>query len=171
MSALRLKVRQFNLRRSVATYPIRKEMVHGHSEGASLGPIPNPSSPSASLPLLWYESPRKRKYCALFSPRVPRPAVRLGRPPMEAAFLRSGNQTPRFRTQDRGYANRHGRHFGSEIMGIHLTSVGNVLFILPNCRSRRWVLRRAWFGVTADFIGGSSLVGALFAATARHCRR
>ena len=63
MSALRLKVHANSIC-DAPSQPIRfeKRWVHGHSEGVYLVPFrTQKSSPSASLPLLWYESPRERK--------------------------------------------------------------------------------------------------------------
>ena len=61
-STFRLKDHANSCDASSRLAPIRKEWVHGHSEGVYLVPFrTQKSSPSASLPLLWYESPRERK--------------------------------------------------------------------------------------------------------------
>ena len=87
------------------SHPIRfeKRWVHGHSEGVYLVPFrTQKSSPSASFPLLWYESPRERKsLCpSLFTSGILSPLGRT-RPDLVRgrSFLRSsGIPTPSFRT-------------------------------------------------------------------------
>ena len=132
---------QFILRRSVATYPIRKEMGARSQRKVFTWSHSEPRS-QALLRLSHYCGTRvhgKGSHCApLFSPRVPRPARALkAGPPLEAGLF-CVQQITKHHVLELA---RKGRDehmpidtvdiFGSDQVGIHLASVGGVLFHPP----------------------------------------
>ena len=112
---------QFILRRPSQPIRFEKRWVHGHSEGVYLVPFrTQKSSPPASLPLLWYESPRERKsLCpssftfgssSILTSVGAWPVTPFGVPAF-FAFNRMITHTRQHPKRGHSYANRNSGHF------------------------------------------------------------
>ena len=162
-----------HLRRSVATYPIRKEMGARSQRRCLPGPIPNPEvKPFCVSPItVVRESTGKEVTVPLsFHLGYPRPARALkAGPPTEAGLfcVQATPKTPRFRTQAPRSCHTMPIDtvdiFGSDQVGIHLAAVGGVVFHPPELPKP--VLESIESSLELELqpisIGGSNLVGAL----------
>ena len=119
--------------------------VHGHSGGVYLVPFrTQKSSPPASIPILWYESPRERKsLCpSSFSSDYPQISLRwaLGRYSFGGRpFLRSIrhllDESTTTRLLEEPMPIDTADIFGSDQVGIHLLQLEMFCFILLNYRN------------------------------------
>ena len=149
-----------------------RRWVHGHSGGVYLvSSRTQKSSPPASLPILWYESPRERKsLCPSSFTRNP-PKNQAGTVLVPAFFcfskvlylwyhlLAELIEMP-IDTVD---------IFGSDQIGIHLATVGDVIFHPPELtKPVKDVIDKVIGLESCELtIGGSNLIGALLAGNSK----
>lgn len=151
--------------------------MHGHSGSVYLVSFrTQKSSLPASLPILWYESPRERKsLCPSLFTSVPRPVLgAIGRFPSLGTGLFCVLDTINTFNERHSGGNEHMPIntvdiFGSDQVGIHLAAVGNVLFHPPELPqpSLDILEQSIELELVPTMIGGSNLVGALLCGNSR----
>ena len=108
-----------------------RRWVHGHSDGVYLVSFrTQKSSPSASIPILWYESPRERKsLCPSSFTRIP---LTLAGAFSAPAFFYSKNTHLLLEPHDLAGVIQMtidtADIFGSDQIGIHVACVGQYVF-------------------------------------------